>query len=332
MSDIAKIRLKIEALLQKSCDEKCLRGGSDLALSHLDQAETIAKTALGQSDLWLAAVRYRKGHLLMRAAGEKKRGAKACFIKAHECFLSAAAFAPFAIRARLYALPAGLRGGVYTGRNAPGMLADTIALARKSHAEPTPRFATAPQTEPLDNLLANLIELTAYYWGTWNRDMEGFSRNPLFPNGDKSDAWILFGNDPDLSKIRLEKNFAVAELDGILANKAHHLAVKQGDTGKWLMKTGDSAWKNLTETAFMPLLASLLYRRDQAVQRRPSSPFEPNTPDNRRQHKSRLKKFLSERIGFDAAPFVENEAGEERINPNLLIFGVARENWIRQGR
>lgn len=328
----ASSRLNIERLLKQSCGEKCLRGGSGLALRLLDEAEAASKTLDGLQELWLAAIQYRKAHLLMRVAGAEDMSHASCSSLAHQLFLSASKHTPFAIRGRLYALAAGLRSGDYSLDAQPAILSEVFQLVGTSAVDLRSLNPNTPDTGVLDGVLANLLELTAYYWGTWDSALEGISLDPLFPNGEKSEAWILFGNDLNLSRVRLEKSFAHAELDALLKNDSFYLAVKESDHGEWMAKTKDSDWECLTGTVFMPLLAALLSRRQGSLHTQLASHPERTDPANLRQRKKRLKELLAGRTGFDANTIVIASSEGEIINPELKIYGITRETTVYQGR
>jgi len=199
--DIASCRLNIERLLKQSCDEKCLRGGSELALETLDEAEAIAKDLHELQGVWLAAIQYRKAHLLMRMMGSDEFPYPEGYSNAHQLFLRASQHAPFAIRGRLYALAAGLKSGQYCLEKQPELLREIFQLVGISSNEMHAENRVERSMGTLDSNLVNLLELSAYYWDTWNPVLEGISHDPLFSNGEKSGAWLLLGNDRDLSRV-----------------------------------------------------------------------------------------------------------------------------------
>lgn len=196
-------RGKIKELIQFvdiACGKKVCRGHLEDALLALQNAESLLFE--GCEDVWRHEIDYRQAHIYMRLAGRcninaDRERAKELFRIAYNKF-SNIKNGIYEHHASVYKIPAGINCGLLSAD-------DAVDLMKLFNKDPLERHLIN-----YNRNLYNLYELSCYYGGIWNSNLDG-----IMINCERDDSYTILSNFDTNNfneKVKVTKNFAYQEV------------------------------------------------------------------------------------------------------------------------
>ena len=181
--------------------KKVCRGGLEDALHALQSAENLLFE--GCEDVWRHEIDYRQAHIYMRLAGrcninDDREKAKEFFRMAYNKF-SNIKNGIYEHHAAVYKIPAGINCGLLSSD-------DAVALMKLFNKDSSERLLIN-----YNRNLYNLYELSCYYGGIWNTNLDG-----IMINCERDDSYTILSNfdTNNFNKnISVTKKFAKEEIN-----------------------------------------------------------------------------------------------------------------------
>lgn len=230
--------------------KKVCRGGLEDALHALQSAENLLFE--GCEDVWRHEIDYRQAHIYMRLAGicnikGDSEKAKEFFRIAYNKF-SNIKNGIYEHHAAVYKIPAGINCGLLSANDAVELM--------KNFDKDSPEI----HLKNYNKNLYNLYELSCYYGGIWNNNLDG-----IMLNCDRDDSYTILSNFDTNNfneKINVTKNFAYQEINQ-LKNKSKidgFVFLHDKNANKYEFKIQDDT--NITNEPAIRYLFSEIYRKN----------------------------------------------------------------------
>ena len=309
-------RKELFDLMDRGRNAKLLHGGSSAALGILRRAERLMKEMPGLPPANRALIRYRLGHLLLRASPGPET-----LCDAEQCFSEAArsrALGPWPHIYRLAVLSR-LRNGMSTERERGGIDRQLVrtrdaALASLSD-EPREQLQSGP---------FNAVELATYFLELSYTPLEGLA---VRRETELNRAAVVVGPDPLTAQVWMSWASCVEELDqrGEAEPSALLFQLPPGGSPPRYRSAVDPTWRAL-KPQIAHVLAGLLSEPRPtrgSVEAMLYGDAPSSRPDARlRQALSRTRSWIRTAGALETNPLVSDASDGLSLAPGVRIFGA----------
>ena len=305
-------RERVEQLLKKCTCKKLLRGGTAIAIGYAREAYKCSTLEPALPTPWPELAAYRLAHLVLRQAPDPEQLQEADILFA-EASGRADDNVPLGPMPRLYRLAVlhrlscqGVSVNPETPKTVLQRAREAVNRWPSSRDESSEHESKPHRQSPIQDGLINMLELAFYFLGEKYEPLEGLS-GPYSDLMLGPDAWMLVGPDPIISRIKMPKELAFAELEdrGRALPDSVLFRLLSREHAEWRLAS-KPPWEpaNADEILLLTLLLKKQSLRTEELRLRVAGADGKGSKDRFRQIKRRLKMKLGTLTGqkIDVVP------------------------------